>query len=148
LLLRLVGGKEMTMNDDEAAILDEISIVPPERKIPLKPKVARPSPFAKRATGPREAPQDFGDPGLDMFTNPGKRHVPPPPPPEEYDGGEEAEDFGPGGDEGFQPGAGVPTPSEGYATIEDEKADLLNKIERLKQKGFKSAARLTSYSRH
>jgi hypothetical protein len=141
------GGKEMTMNDDEAAILDEISIVRPERRIPLKPKASKPSPFAKRMTGPIAQPQEMmADPGLDMFMNPGKRNVPPPPPPEEFDGGEEAEDYGPEDGEGFQPGAGAPTPSDGYATIEDEKADLLNKIERLKQKGFKSGARLTAYS--
>jgi hypothetical protein len=140
-------GREMHMNDDEAAILDEISIVPPEKKIPIKPKVSRPSPFAKRAPGPREAPSLPMDEGMDMFMNPGKRSAPPPPAPEEFDGGEEYEEDEEGG--GFAPGGepgGAPTPSEGYKTIEDEKADLLNKIERLKQKGFKSSARLNIYS--
>jgi hypothetical protein len=81
-----------------------------------------------------------------MFMNPGKRNVPPPPPPEEFDGGEEGDEYE--GQEGgeFQPGAAPQVPSDGYKTIEDEKADLLNKIERLKQKGFKSNARLTAYS--
>jgi hypothetical protein len=37
-------------------------------------------------------------------------------------------------------------PSEGYKTIEDEKADLLNKITRLNKKGIQSSARLTIYS--
>jgi len=37
-------------------------------------------------------------------------------------------------------------PSEGYKTIEDEKADLLNKIARLAKKGMNTSARLTSYS--
>lgn len=145
------GRSTMTMNDDEAAILDEISIVPPGRKISVKPRVNKPSPFAKRMTGPSVSfQQQPADDGMDMFMNPGKRNVPPPPPPEEFDGGEEDgmdEDggYGPEG-EGIG-GSGVQqTPSDGYATIEDEKADLLNKIERLKQKGFKSSARLTAYS--
>jgi len=140
------GGQTMNMNDDEAAILDEISIVPPERKIPIKPKPSRPSPFAKRTPGPAAAPEVSPTDGLDMFMNPGKRNVPPPPPPEEYDGGEDIGDEYEGQEGEFQPGAAPQVPSDGYKTIEDEKADLLNKIERLKQKGFKSNARLTAYS--
>lgn len=137
-------GREMKLNDDEAAILDEIAVIPPERKVPLKPKASRPSPFIKRAPGPAAPPPSL-DEGLDMFTNPGKRTAPPPPPPEEFDGGEEYDEGeGPEGGFGAEPQAQVP--SEGYKTIEDEKADLLNKIERLKQKGFKSSARLNVYS--
>jgi hypothetical protein len=140
------AGQTMNMDDDEAKMLDEISIIPPEKKIPLKPKPARPSPFAKRAPGP-SMPAPSPDEGLDMFMNPGKRTAPPPPPPEEFDGGEdEVEDFGQ--DEGgeFQPGGGAQVPSEGYKTIEDEKADLLNKISRLSKKGVATSARLTIYS--
>jgi hypothetical protein len=37
-------------------------------------------------------------------------------------------------------------PSAGFATIEDEKAALLTKIERLKKKGIASVARLSGYS--
>ena len=135
----------MKMNDDEAKMLDEISIIPPERKIPIKPKVARPSPFAKRAPGPSAPPPQVDD-GLDMFMNPGKRTAPPVPPPEEFDGGEEEYE---GQEEGgeFQPGGGgAQVPSEGYKTIEDEKADLLNKISRLSKKGIATSARLTIYS--
>ena len=136
----------MTLDADEAKLLDEISFQMPEKKIPLKPKPARPSPFAKRAPGPQVHQQV--DDGLDMFMNPDKHSVPPPPPPEEFDGGE-------GGDEdddmmGEAPGQGGPggpsQPSEGYATIEDEKADLLNKISRLNKKGFASSQRLNIYS--
>jgi hypothetical protein len=43
-------------------------------------------------------------------------------------------------------GGGQQMPSEGYKTIEDEKADLLNKIARLAKKGMNTSARLTSYS--
>ena len=53
-----------------------------------------------------------------------------------------------GGDEYQQQqmGGGQQMPSEGYKTIEDEKADLLNKIARLAKKGMNTSARLTSYS--
>jgi len=140
------AGQTMKMDDDEVKMLDEISIVAPERKIPIKPKPARPSPFAKRAPGP-SAQAPAPDDGLDMFMNPGKRTAPPVPPPEEFDGGEEGEEYE-GQEEGgeFQPGGGAQVPSEGYKTIEDEKADLLNKISRLMKKGIATSARLTIYS--
>ena len=141
-------GKSLSMNDDETKILDEISIAIPEKKtVPLKPKPYRPSPFSKRSPGPVE-PQVTPDEGLDMFMNPGKRTAPPPPAPEEFDGGED-EDFGEEGPDeqegGFQ-GPSSNVPSEGYKTIEDEKADLLNKIARLNKKGIQSSQRLSIYS--
>jgi hypothetical protein len=37
-------------------------------------------------------------------------------------------------------------PSEGYKTIEDEKADLLNKLARLQKKGFNVSGRINMYS--
>ena len=68
---------------------------------------------------------------------------------EEFDGGEEEDDGfeegAPEGQEGYQ-GGGNSGPSEGYKTIEDEKADLLNKISRLNKKGIQSSQRLTIYS--
>jgi hypothetical protein len=139
------GGQTMNLNDDEKSLLDEISIQAPNRKtVPLKAK-SRPSPFAKRVAGP--VAQAGPDDGLDMFMNPGKRTAQPPPPPEEYDGGEEydeeEEQQQQGGGGG---GGGDQTPSEGYKTIEDEKADLLNKINRLNKKGIASSQRLTIYS--
>ena len=136
-------GSVMKMDDEESKILDEISILPAEKRIPVKPKPARPSPFAKRVAG--HAPPPQVDDGLDMFMNPGKRSAPPPPPPEEYDGGEEDEEEEGGEEGGFQP-SGAQQPSEGYSTIEDEKADLLNKISRLAKKGIATSSRLTIYS--
>ena len=137
------GGQTMNLNDDEKNLLDEISIQPAERKtVAIKPKT-RASPFSKRAPGP--GPMSAGpDDGMDMFMNPGKRSTPAPPPPEEFDGGEEdyEEEAPP---EGYQ-GGGSNVPSEGYKTIEDEKADLLNKINRLNKKGITSSQRLTIYS--
>ena len=143
-------GPSMNLDDDESKLLDEISIqVPTKKSIPLKPKPARPSPFAKRAPGPSHPPPEMED-GLDMFMNPGKRSAPAPPPPEEFDGGEDAPEYEEGGEEGgenYQGGGGGQSgPSEGYKTIEDEKADLLNKISRLIKKGLQSSQRLTIYS--
>jgi hypothetical protein len=142
----------MDLDDAETRLLDEISIeVPAKKTIAVRPKPAKPSPFAKRSAGPREDMNPPDDVGMDMFMNPGKRTAPPPPMHEEYDDGEEDEaaGFGPeGGQNGFGPGGGGgdQMPSEGYKTIEDEKADLLNKITRLNKKGIQSSARLTIYS--
>jgi hypothetical protein len=135
------GGQTMNLNDDEAALLDEISIQPAEKRVPLRAKASRPSPFSKRVAGVTHAAPDEG---LDMFMNPGKRTAPAPPPVEEYDGGEEEDE----GEEYEQQqySSAAQTPSEGYKTIEDEKADLLNKISRLIKKGIASSARLTIYS--
>jgi hypothetical protein len=143
-------GPTMNLDDDESKLLDEISIQIPEKKsVPLRPKPSRPSPFAKRAPGPLREDVPVAEEGLDMFMNPGKRTAPPPPMPEEFDGGEEDDDMMPGDDPqggGFAPGGGEQVPSEGYKTIEDEKADLLNKITRLSKKGVHTSARLTIYS--
>jgi len=142
-------GPTMNLNDDEQNLLDEISIAVPEKKtVPLKPKPARPSPFAKRAPGPMVR-EPGPDEGLDMFMNPGKRHAPAPPPPEEFDGGEDDDEGDGYGQDGAQQqfqGSGEQVPSDGYKTIEDEKADLLNKIARLSKKGVHTSARLTIYS--
>lgn len=143
----------MNLDDDESKLLDEISIqVPSKKTVPLRPKPARPSPYMKRAPGPSEPQGGQEDAGLDMFMNPGKRTAPPPPMHEEYDDGEDdgEEDFGPEGGQQQQQfqggGGGDNTPSEGYKTIEDEKADLLNKITRLVKKGIQTSARMTIYS--
>jgi hypothetical protein len=141
-------GATMKLNDDEQNLLDEISFqVPAKKTVSFKPKPARPSPFAKRAPGPRgDSSNAPPDEGLDMFVNPGKRNAPMAPPPEEFDDGEgEYEDDEQQGPQGGG-GGGDQTPSEGYKTIEDEKADLLNKISRLIKKGIASSQRLTIYS--
>jgi hypothetical protein len=73
--------------------------------------------------------------------NPDKRFSQAPPPNEEFDGGEEYEDEPGQPQQHFQE-----QPSDGYKTIEDEKADLLNKISRLIKKGIQGNGRLNSYS--
>jgi hypothetical protein len=129
----------LDFNDDEAALMDEISFARPEKK------TARAKPVR---TVPRMAPRPSApipeDPGLDDFINPDKRFAQSAPPAEEYDGEEyEEDDQQPGQQYG---GGGGEVPSDGYKTIEDEKADLLNKISRLIKKGIQGNGRLNSYS--
>lgn len=130
---------------DETSLLDEISFQRPEKKsVPIRVKPVR-SAFAKRVPGPPPPIQE--DEGMESFMNPGKRSAPPPAAAEEFDGGEEEEFDGgeePSGQQQY--GSSGAMPSDGYKTIEDEKADLLNKITRLISKGLKSSARLTIYS--
>jgi hypothetical protein len=137
------GTQSLSLNADETAIFDEISFELPEKRVPLKPKPARPSVFSRKAPAVPVDPNE----GLDIFMNPGKRTAPMPAPPEEFDGGEEPEDDQDGEVPTYEPqGGSSSVPSDGYKTIEDEKADLLNKISRLIKKGINSGARLTIYS--
>jgi len=130
----------LTLNDSEQRMMDDISFAPPERTIPVrKPPQARP--FRRSAAQAPPPPPDDVD--MDMFTNPSKRHESSAPPPEMWDGGEEDMEEQP---QMHQGGGGTQIPSEGYKTIEDEKADLLNKITRLAKKGLHTSNRLSSYS--
>ena len=139
----------LTLNDDERRLMDDISFAPAERAVPVrKPPQARPFRRGPAQPQQQQGPEDLA--GLDMFTNPNKRQTHGPPPPEMWDGGEEEPEQMGGGDE-YPPqmgggGSGQQMPSEGYKTIEDEKADLLNKITRLAKKGMNTSSRLTSYS--
>jgi hypothetical protein len=127
----------MKLSDDEQAMMNEIEIssrpAAPRRRPPPQPK--------------RFDPQ----PEIDAFTNPVKRSRPPPPPQymeeepeEEYEENEDPSGFpGQGGGGG---GSAEEVPSEGYASIDDEKADLLNKLSRLEKKGFNVNKSLNAYS--
>ena len=130
----------LTLNDDERRLMDDITIAGPEKSVPVRKAFQYRPPL--RHTPRAHPPDDFA--GLDMFTNPMKQTDAPPPAPEMWDGGEQPPDD----EEMIQPqmGSGPQMPSEGYKTIEDEKADLLNKITRLAKKGLHTSARLTSYS--
>ena len=130
----------LDFNDDEAALMDEISFSRPERKT-ARAKTVRTLPrMVPRPSAP--IPEDTG---LDDFINPDKRFAQSAPPAEEYDGGEEYEEEQEQ-QGGQQYGGGGEVPSDGYKSIEDEKADLLNKISRLIKKGIQGNARLNSYS--
>ncbi len=132
IVLQPDDGTPLTLSESERAMLDEISIKPTVKTVPIvkpnKPKVK------------------FADPGMDAFINPNKMVDQQPPshhgaaPPSMVLGDEDDEmmmgqEGGPGGE--YMAGSGEPLkPSEGYRTIEDEKADLLNKLARLQRKGF------------
>lgn len=146
------GTKQATMdlNEDEMALMDEISVRAPEKRALPKPKPSRPSPFVRKAPQQQHMNIDMDDPDLTSFMNPEKSRAPPPPGPEEWDGEEEGEEEE-GGEEYAQQGGGGgggggSMPSDGYKSIEDEKADLLNKIARMAKKGFHTNARLNNYS--
>ena len=138
----------MDLNDSEQAILDEIEIDPRPLRVP---KQSRAEQMAE------------GDDGLDIpdaFINDEKRgggghqggsgrmshHAPGDD--DEIDYGEPVQQFDPssaGMSQGFsQPQQG---PSPGFASIDDEKADILSKLQRLSsKKGIRVNTRLTMYS--
>lgn len=113
----------MDLTEDEMNLLDEISVKPPEKKTVTfkpKPKIIHHQPV--------EVPSDMG-----AFVNSQKIHEQyEEEPPQMQQGGED--DYGEG--DGYQGPEMPQQPSEGYKTIEDEKADLLNKLARLQKKGF------------
>jgi hypothetical protein len=130
----------MKLDDDEQALLDEIQIEPARVKKAKAPKMQRPI----------QRQQAEADIDLDAFTNPNKQTAPPrPPPAETFDYGdypdqdqdEQQYDQQQGGG-----GDGEDQPSAGYTSIDDEKADLLNKLARLSKKGFTVNQRLNAYS--
>src|SRR6056300_1258805 len=90
---------------------------------------------------------------IDSFANPNKQnHQSAPPPEEPLDYGE-YEDDEPGNGYDYGGGGGMGgiyteegKPSPGYKTIDEEKADLVNKIGRLEKKGFTVNKRLNAYS--
>jgi hypothetical protein len=128
-------GPSLTLDDTERALMDEISIKPQTRNIPLvKPK---PKPKVK-----------FMEPGMDAFINQSKKideqmyEQGPPPPGMMMDEEDEFGQMGGGGGPQMQ----EQEPSEGYKTIEDEKADLLNKLARLQKKGFSPNKKFGAHS--
>lgn len=134
------GKTGMELNMDEQALLNEISIKPAERKtvqVHKRPTFRRPEPTATMMMPPP-------DQEMDGLFNPTKSNMPTGEEPEMWDGqGEGPDEDGPGGEYGPSP---AQVPSEGYKTIEDEKADLLNKLARLQKKGFNVSGRINMYS--
>ena len=130
------------LSADEKALLDEIHVQAPQEKVVKvnkRPVFRRPEPTIMQAPGVMRMSQEDN---MDGLFNPSKSDMPPPmmDPDNEWDGGEDpAQQFG-----GEMPQAQMP--SEGYKTIEDEKADLLNKLSRLQKKGFNVSGRLNNYS--
>jgi len=120
----------LTMSPSEKALLDEIEV----RSAPAAPPPVKPK------------PKMISQAGMDVFTNPTKRvsfkqSAPPPQyDEEEHDEYEEEEGYQEEGHSEQQ------QPSAGYTSIEDEKADLLNKLARLEKKGFKTSGKLNAYT--
>jgi hypothetical protein len=151
----------MNLDADEQALLDEIS-VDQERVIEVPSMPRRPTVQSRHH---KQRPPQFShsqipeEPEIDAFINPNKRtaqtHRPPPPEVEDYGEEEEEEDMmypqanmmgGGAEDGGAEDGGGGDKPSHGYHSVDDEKADLLNKLARLEKKGFNVNKRLNAYS--
>lgn len=140
----------MKLDDDEAALLNEIEISTEDPTPARRPKamMRRPKPKARPDTPPRmmNAPQ----PDIDAFTNPHKMQAPKRPPPEIVDYGEDEEEdmFDDYGEQGGMMGemSATELPSAGYSSVDDEKADILNKLSRLDKKGVTVNKKLNIYS--
>ena len=134
----------MKLDDNEQALMNEIEI-----------EVPRPQPVKKQM--PKHMHTQFTPPSvqtfqedIDSFANPDKQNRPSVPPTEEpVDYGEYEVEPEPG----YPYDYGVPDggmeedkPSPGFKTIDEEKADLVNKLGRLEKKGFTVNKRLNAYS--
>ena len=134
----------MKLDDNEQALMNEIEIDVPRRQ-PVKKQIAQ---MKTQFTPPQQ--QVFQE-DIDSFANPNKQSQPSIPPPEapldyhEYDD-EPDMDYGGGGGDGYMMEEEEEKPSPGFKTIDEEKADLVNKLGRLEKKGFTVNKRLNAYS--
>jgi len=130
----------MKLDADEQAIMDEIEI-----SAPVPQRVPRPTfrPPQQHMPEQQEA--------MDAFVNPNKQTSQnASAPDEEIDYGEgedtnffdDGEDYGPGQGQGME----EEKPTKGYSSVDEEKADLINKLGRLEKKGFAVNKRLNAYS--
>lgn len=124
------------LDDEEAALLNEIEIN--DEPAPKRPTAPKRPPMRQQAP-----PMNFD---MEAFTNPNKAQAPKPPRPEFVDYGEEEpeEEYG----EEMMMGEEEPSemPSPGYSSIDEEKADILNRLARLEKKGHHSSKKFTAYS--
>lgn len=131
------GTNVMKLDADEQALMDEIEI-----SIPKSQPVRRPV-DPKRFRPPQSYPQH--QEAMDAFVNPNKQSAPTQhQPDEEIDYGEDEPMFFDDADDG--PDEREERPSKGYSSIDEEKADLINKLGRLEKKGFAVNKRLNAYS--
>lgn len=134
----------MKLDDSEQALMNEIEIDVPRRQ-PVKKQISQ---MKTQFTAPQ--PQVFQE-DIDSFANPNKQAQPSAPPPEapvdyhEYDD-EPDMDYGGGGGGGYMMEEEEEKPSPGFKTVDEEKADLVNKLGRLEKKGFTVNKRLNAYS--
>ena len=125
-------SKTLTLNDEETALLDEITFQSEPR---IKPPKVKPRKARKKV--------EYHDEELEAFANPHKISEPTMPPEMEME--DDAESTSEQSSVGMYQEQ-VQQPSAGYATIDDEKADILNKLGRLEKKGFHVNKKLTIYS--
>jgi|TARA_B100001094_G_C18191852_1_gene807852 hypothetical protein len=134
-------GNVLKLDDNEQALMDEIEIEVPRPRTSLpKPTVYKP---VTRPPPMENAMQE----DIDAFANPTKQSAPPqyqedPVDYGEYDQEEEQQPYIQG-DYAIQE---EERPSPGYKSIDEEKADLVNKLGRLEKKGFTVNKRLNAYS--
>jgi len=141
----------LELDEDERALLDGIEIskdkvievTAPKRSVTQATPRFRPPPSSQR-----QRIETTEEPEMDAFINQSKRSGPTQPDyygeEEEEEEEEEVPEYHQGGG-GFQGPSGE-QPSEGFSSIDDEKADLLNKLARLEKKGFNVNKRLNAYS--
>jgi hypothetical protein len=124
----------MKLDADEQALMDEIEISAPR---PIR--VPRPAQPQHRPPPP---PPPQRQEAMDAFVNPNKQSAPPLY--DDVDEGQDEEDM----DEGLPPmyEDQEEKPTAGYTSIDEEKADLINKLGRLEKKGFAVNKRLNAYS--
>jgi len=130
----------MKLDADEQALMDEIHISAPRIQTPRRPVPGPP----RRAAQPRSAPHQEE---IDAFANPNKQAPPPRMENEEIDYGEDEPMFyDDGGDDGMYEQEHEEKPTNGFTSVDEEKADILNKLARLDKKGFNVNKRLNAYS--
>ena len=134
----------MKLDDNEQALMNEIEIEVPRRHQPVKKQISQ---MKTQFTPPQR--QVFQE-DIDSFANPNKQMAPSAPPQEapvdygEYEDEPEPEmEYGGGG---YSMDEEEEKPSPGFKTIDEEKADLVNKLGRLEKKGFTVNKRLNAYS--
>ena len=127
----------MKLDADEQALMDEIEI-----SVPRPKPVNRPS----QPTHHRTQPTQYQE-AMDAFVNPNKQTAPPQTQQnEEIDYGEDLYDEEPPDGMRGMNSQEEEQPSKGYTSIDEEKADLINKLGRLEKKGFAVNKRLNAYS--
>jgi hypothetical protein len=125
----------MKLDADEQALMDEIEI-----------STSRPQPVRRPAPQQARPQVQQHQEAMDAFVNPNKQSAPAQSAPEdeEIDYGEDEPMFF--DDELMGGMTQEEQPSKGYTSIDEEKADLINKLGRLEKKGFAVNKRLNAYS--
>jgi hypothetical protein len=127
----------MKLDADEQALMDEIHITAPKMQMPR-----RPAPGPSRRPQPKAAQQEE----IDAFANPNKQAPPPKHESEEVDYGEDEPMFYDDDEPGMYEQEQEERPANGFTSVDEEKADILNKLARLEKKGFNVNKRLNAYS--